>query len=189
MSNVIGLIAEDDSDVDVITAIIKKLSRDQHFKIKKHLGRGSGRIVGKCNQWAVDLKNRGCKHLILVRDLDGVPFQQRQLELKKALGICPISQHTIVLPTQEIEAWLLADSNAIKHSLKLRVLPKEVASPESIRDPKAKLFEVIYRCSEKRIFYANTTHNKKIARELNINKIRRCRSFTNFELFVRSIFV
>jgi hypothetical protein len=139
MSKIIGLIAEDDSDVGVMRAIIQTLSRNQRFKIKKHLGRGSGRIVGKCKQWAIDLKNRGCRHLILVRDLDGIPLQQRQTELRKALGTCPIPRHAIVIPIHEIEAWLLSDNVAIKHALKLALLPKEIANPETIRDPKSKL--------------------------------------------------
>jgi hypothetical protein len=188
MSNIIGLIAEDDSDAKVIHALIKMMSRNQRFKVKKHLGRGSGRIAGKCKQWAMDLKNRGCTYLILVRDLDHVSPQERQIELRKALGTCPILRHVIIVPIQEIEAWLLADSNAIKRAMNLTLLPKEISSPESVRNPKSKLSDVIYRCSENKTRYVNTIHNEKIASELRVSKIRRCTSFLNFESFVQGIF-
>lgn len=65
----IGIIAEDTSDVMVVTEIIQKVCAT-NYRVNHFVGDGCGRIVGKCRAWAEQLRQRGCKYLILVHDLD-----------------------------------------------------------------------------------------------------------------------
>ncbi len=58
MSNHIGVIAEDNSDVEVVRELIKKIVPDKKFSINSFVGHGCGKIQGKCFQWAGALKTK-----------------------------------------------------------------------------------------------------------------------------------
>jgi len=178
----VGIIAEDDSDVDVVRAII-----GLHVKgigIDKAVGKGCGKIQGKCRAWATDLKARGCNRLILLHDLDDKVLAALKTALTQALGNSPIQSHVIVVPVREIEAWLLADHNAIKTGLKLKNNIKMVSNPESINRPKEHLRDLIFKASEKKLRYLNRTHNKKIAAACSLASLRRCQSFIPLDNFI-----
>lgn len=180
----IGIIAEDESDIDVIDVLIQKIAGHRRYGIKQFLGRGSGRIKSKCFAWASHLKLLRCSVLIVVVDSDSNnPALLRQL-LLDAIGVCPIQRHTIVIPVREIEAWLLADHNAIQRALGIKQPIKLVANPEVIFKPKEYLAHLIAAKSRREKIYINTIHNKKIAKQASIKQLRRCASFYPFERFV-----
>jgi hypothetical protein len=172
----VGIIAEDRSDVRVIENILQKLCGSpvvtRHF-----VGEGCGRIVGKCRAWAEQLWQKGCTQLVLVHDLDTKVLATLEGTLREALNPCPVAQHVIVIPTREIEAWLLADEKAIKNVFKFKKQIKKIVNPEEIVDPKRKLKEIVHVLSDKRLIYLNTIHNEKIAAAANIEALRRCASF------------
>lgn len=184
MSNQIGLIAEDDSDVDVIDELIRKLVPHKTYSIKKYLGHGCGKIRGKCFQWATDLGARGCTMLILLHDLDNRATRELEFQLRQALTPCPITKNIIVIPIREIEAWLLSDSIAIKKAMNLRHAVARIPDPQSITDPKKKLGDIVYLRSDKTKRYVNAVHNRKIAAELDLRNVRRCSSFLPLEDFL-----
>src|SRR5437879_3331705 len=119
MSKLVGLIAENDSDIDVIRVLIQKLAPRKTFRTRKFIGHGCGKIISKCHEWARNLELLGCKYLILVQDLDTKTLSELRSELQRALAPCPIARNIIVIPIVEIEAWLLADNVAIQRALKL----------------------------------------------------------------------
>ena len=179
----VGVIAEDESDVAVISRLMEKLTKNS-FVIRRFVGCGCGKIIGKCNAWATNLHIQGCRYLILVHDLDKKDLGALKLSLKKALDRCPISNHTIVIPIQEIEAWLLADSVAIAKVMNIRTPLKRISDPESINNPKEYLARLIYMKSGHTRSYINTVHNEKLARVCSINELKRCGSFRLFQKFV-----
>lgn len=66
----IGIIAEDNSDVEVIKILIKRILNRNDFGFKKMVGNGCGKLRRKAYDYALNLKNKGCDMLILFHDLD-----------------------------------------------------------------------------------------------------------------------
>src|SRR5437588_7930520 len=184
MRNRIGLIAEDRSDIAVINELIKKIAGTKDFVLKGFVGRGCGKIRGKCLQWAQDLKSKGCNSVILLHDLDSRNLLELERQLRESFSPCPIKNNVIIIPVQEIEAWLLSDEKAIQQAMNLRDKVSRVPNPESITDPKSRLGEIIYIRSRKTKRYVNTIHNSRIAASLSIMKVRRCKSFRPLEQFL-----
>lgn len=176
------MIAEDDSDVDVIFEVLSKLT-SRPFAIRSFVGRGCGKIVNKFAAWARDLRARGCTRLIVVHDLDDRRLQTFRPELIAELGASPIGVHVIVIPVREIEAWLLADHAAIGRTAKSQRPLKQIPNPEALHHPKEFLRDVLYRVSDKKITYVNTVHNKTIAKYASLKSLRRCTSFQRLEAF------
>ena len=112
MSKIIGIIAEDLSDVDVITNLLGKYVERNKFAVKKFVGNGCGKLRNKCGIWATTLFEAGCHHVLIFHDLD----RNDEASLRKLLlGKVP-KEHSpdslVVIPTEELEAWLLADGLA-----------------------------------------------------------------------------
>lgn len=185
----IGIIAEDISDVEVLQEIIKKIAGRSQFTIQRFIGNGSGKIKSKCLHWANILKSKKCDFLILIRDLDNNNISALRNELTLALNPSPILDNIIVIPIREIEAWLLADHQAIEKAMNLKKKIGKVANPEALKKPKEHLRDLIYLRSGKSKNYLNTIHNKKIASEINLDLIlARCSSYASLHNFIKSIF-
>src|SRR5712671_6506045 len=123
MSVKIGIIAEDQSDVAVTAELISKLIPRNRFSIRSFVGHGCGKIRAKCREWANQLRSRGCQALILVHDLDLCSLTKLRKALDTAITPCPITPHVIVIPIQEIEAWLLCDPHALRRVFSLKKAP------------------------------------------------------------------
>lgn len=181
----IGIIAEDDSDIEVLSTLIDKIVQS-HVPIMPAKGSGCGRIVRKCRAWAENFKEQGCRYLLLVHDLD-TPGSLHTLmtTLRSALDPSPIACHIIVIPVLEIEAWLLADHQAIQRAMKLKKALKLIRNPEEVLNPKEHLRDLVIINSNKERRYINTIDNKKIAKECQIENLKRCASFVPFVEFIQ----
>ena len=171
----IGVIAEDESDIDVLRAIVSK-STVKSFKIQRYLGHGCGKLRAKCRAWADQLYFGSCSLLIVVHDLDEFRIESLRAGLEKSIKNCSIKRRIVVIPIREIEAWLLADPDAIAKGMKINSV-KRVADPEEVHDAKKKLAEIIYLGSKKTKRFLNTVHNKAIAAHLDVEKLARLSSF------------
>lgn len=90
----------------------------------------------------------------------------------------------IVVPIQEIEAWILADLNAVQQVLTGFRPPKPISSPEHIQNPKEHLEGLT---KDERGFprYEHSRHNEKTAQYLDLAMVRnKCPSYRPFERFV-----
>ncbi len=184
MSTLIGVIAEDNSDIDVVDEFIRKIVPKKKYIIKSFVGHGCGKVRGKCFQWAGVLKTKGCSCLILLHDLDEHDLPSLNTHLCQVLAHCSISKHVVIIPIREIEAWLLSDNKAIKKAMNLvRDVPR-ISNPQEIVDPKRKLGETIYLLSDKTKRYLNSVHNRKIAAAVELVNVRRCSSFLPLESFL-----
>lgn len=184
MSNCIGIIAEDDSDVEVVKELVKKIVPNKRFSTEKFVGHGCGKIQGKCFQWAGVLKTKGCSILIVLHDLDDRVSSKLDASLRLTLKNCAIPKHIVVIPIREIEAWLLSDHIAIQKAFNLNKKVEHISNPQFITDPKKKLGEIIYLKSGKTKRYINAVHNQKIAAEMDLVNLRRCSSFRPLEDFL-----
>ena len=166
---------------------LKKISTSP-LSVKKWVGHGCGKIIGKCKAWTEDLHLKGCKCVVIIHDLDKRDIGELRRSLAAAMQQCASGPHVIVIPIHEIEAWLLADQEAIKRALKLRGSINQIPNPEALIRPKETLRDLIWQKSEKRLEYLNTLHNEMIAKECSLPNLSRCASFLPLANFIQQYF-
>jgi hypothetical protein len=179
----LGVLAEDASDVDVLRAVLPKISPSKRFGIKPFLGRGCAKLHNKCNAWATILAQSGCSVLILIHDSDGKNVTKIIKSVEAALIPCPIDPYIVVVPIEEIEAWLLTDAAAIRATFSLKKNPKCPANPERICSPKEYLRDLVSKASGRTREYINTIHNKRIAERVTLTSLRKCSAFLRLQTF------
>ncbi|MBT1071072.1 DUF4276 family protein [Pelotalea chapellei] len=188
-TSLVGIIAEDDSDVESIRLLIKRISGKENIGAKKFVGKGCGKIKRKCSAWANQLKQKGCGVLIVVHDLDRNQEGILRKQIIDSLVPNPFSKWLVSIPTEELEAWLLSDSNAIKDALKLRKMPDNIHHPETVISPKEHLGSIVEKCSDDTVVYINTKHNSKIVEKIDVSQISiKCPSFVSFHDFISEHF-
>ncbi|MCK4792189.1 MAG: DUF4276 family protein [Desulfobacteraceae bacterium] len=179
---IIGVIAEDNSDIDVLYELTCKLTKENTFSFKSFNGHGSGMIRRKCTAWAKNLFQRGCSHLVVLHDLDEYKENELRLKLRACVHNVNFKGYVILIPVHELEAWLLADAKSLKEVFHMVKLPKLPRNPEAVKRPKEKLRDIIWKATNK--YYVNTIHNKKIAAACRISKVKNCKSFCPYPKFI-----
>ena len=182
MSISIGCIAEDVSDVSVMYELTAKIIPSNSYSFKKFVGGGCGKLRLKCTAWAQNLLDRGCSHLVVLHDLDTNDETKLRNELEGKINDIRFEAKIVLIPVQEIEAWLLSDAEAIRQVFNMKKTPKVPANPESVSNPKEKLRDVVWAGAEKK--YINTIHNEKIASALELSKINTLKSFRPYPIFL-----
>lgn len=180
----IGVIAEDKSDVEVLYEFTCKLISENSFSFRKFVGRGSGKFRSKCKPWAENLLRAGCQYLIVLHDLDHNDEDMLRNDLESLVRDICYKSFVVLIPKQEIEAWLLTDANALKSVFNLSRAPKLPSDPESVDKPKEWLASTIWTTGKKR--YINTLHNRRIASACDLSEMKKCRSFEPFPEFVKA---
>jgi len=180
-----GIIAEEKNDVEVLKALTLRLLRPKHIGFKSFVGHGSGKLRSKCRAWVENLVNGGCSWIAVVHDLDINNERILRAELTSAIDTVRTKGNVVLIPKKEIESWLLYDANAIAKAFKDRRLPRLLGNPETLRDPKKYLRDIIW--SKYRKPYLHTVHNEMIAKHIRITCLARSSSFTPHRPFVRQI--
>ncbi|MDR2631862.1 MAG: DUF4276 family protein [Spirochaetaceae bacterium] len=169
----IGIITEDKTDADCVKILVKRISNDR--VVSKGMGVGGGGNmfnVKKMTRFTQSLFAAGCTHLLVVHDLDRNRTtnelndeKQLRVRLENALIHNPITRKTIIVPIEELEAWLLSD---------------QYPHPQTISNPKNELRKL--NCNYR------TSDNAKIAGKINIDDItQKCPSFIPLQEFLKSI--
>ncbi|MDF5832226.1 DUF4276 family protein [Pseudomonas syringae] len=182
-----GIIAEDKSDVDVIKEFLAKYLKPSEFSVKHFVGQGCGKLKSKCQAWAVNLKKSGCDHIIIFHDLDRNDEAKLRSELNAKLSSPGTPLTLVVIPTEELEAWLLADLDAIKLTFPhpSSVWAKKIPHAETIKSPKEFLQKLVHQSCKK--IYMNTTHNKAIAANARLENLLTCKSYAPFDEYMKAI--
>lgn len=178
----IGIIAEEDNDVEVIIAITAKIVPKNSFTTKKFVGHGCGKLRRKCSAWAESLQASGCDLLVVVHDLDRHLEDDLRTSITKSIKTTRFRGSTILIPVEELEAWLLSDAEALRNQFEMAHTPKIPANPEKIKSPKEYLRDLVWKMTKKR--YLNTIHNKKIAERVSLERLKRCKSFSGYPEFI-----
>jgi Domain of unknown function (DUF4276) len=169
----------------VLDVLARKITKTR-FAIRKAVGHGCGRLHKRALQWARELHRQQCSRLMLVCDLDENSLSDLSARLTKALEGCLIERRVVVIPVREIEAWLLADHEAINQAFKLRPALKQQANPQGIAHLKEHPGSLIDQRTARHIRYTNSIHNVRIAEHARVDRLlSRCTSFKGFEAFVR----
>lgn len=182
MSKILGIIAEDLSDYAVIIALFSKYAAKSKFSTKKFVGNGCGKLKNKCDSWARQLFESGCDHVFVFHDLDLNNEAELRAILEKKIPASKFPNSLIVIPIEELEAWLLSDSAAIQSVFSLSKSPKKVSECERVVSPKEHLASIVWTLGKKR--YLNTIHNEKIAQLVSLESLRRCASYQSFDTYV-----
>lgn len=182
----IGVIAEEDNDVEVISELIAKCIKRNAFSVSRFVGHGCGKLRNKCSVWATTLRDRGCAVIIVVHDLDRNSLTSLRRFLESAVATAKPENSIVLIPIEELEAWLLCDPAAIRDVFHMRRLPKTPNHPESVKDPKEYLEELVNKNS--RTHYLNTVHNERIAAKMHLSCLSRCPSCSDLPQFLRPIF-
>lgn len=184
MSRKIGVIAEDNSDVDVINEILGKYLSQSDYKVKRFVGNGCGKLRNKCRAWAKNLTGSGCSHVLLFHDLDRYNEKELRKELESKVSKAEFPTSIVIIPIEEMEAWLLSDADALKRTFNLATHPKVPNQPETVNSPKEHIAKIVWKTGRKR--YLNTIHNKQIAAHISLDKLRACKSFKTLDKFITS---
>lgn len=188
MTRMIGFIAEDLSDVEVIKLLIARIT-SKKYASAHFVGKGCGPIKKKIPGWAKAFAHKGVKSLLIVHDLDKAVESDLRESLEKIADETPFSSRAVIIPKEELEAWLLCDEDAIYRALKLEKKLKAINKPEEIPSPKEFLRDLVQVHSKGRQKqYINTIHNKLIASQLNAEKLKKCPSFDHLRVFIDSVF-
>jgi len=187
MATKFGIIAEDKSDVDVIKEFLAKYLEPSQFSVKHFVGQGCGKLKSKCQAWAVNLKKSGCEHIFIFHDLDRNNEIKLRKELNEKLSPPETPNTVVIIPTEELEAWLLSDLNAIQitFSIPAREMIKKIPHAETIKSPKEYLQKLVHQSSKK--IYMNTAHNKTIAANTQLDKLLTCKSYLPFDNYMKAI--
>jgi Domain of unknown function (DUF4276) len=161
---VYGMIGEDDSDVETLKVIVRRLANNSNLPIMAKGYSGCAEMLRKGARQLQACCDSGCTKLIVCYDSDGCPVAERVSAVHEHI-VKPFGgskPYVVVVPVQELESWILADIKAVT-----RVFPswrpREVVSPELIRSPKEHL-EKLSRDAKKRPRYSHATHNRVVAR-------------------------
>ncbi len=178
----IGVIAEELNDVEVLYALTCKIVAEDSFCFRRFVGHGCGKIRRKCTAWALNLLQRGCTHLVVLHDLDRNDEAALRHDLDGAIANLEFESSLVLIPVEELEAWLLSDPTAIKNTFKIRRMPKIPKDTEGISSPKEFLADIVKRHSK--TTYLNTIHNKRIAANARLSSVRQCPSFKPYPSFL-----
>jgi hypothetical protein len=151
-------------------------------------GKGELLVQGKrrVEYWS----ERGATAFLVCLDADDPSPEQARLEAERSIMrpdrvIVPLA---IVVPVQAIEAWILADLPAVGRVFGWKSWnPPDIPSPESVDLPKKRLRQ-LSKDHRGRPRYNPVAHNPKVARELDLERVRsKCPSFQGLVDFVKKL--
>ena len=181
-----GILGEDLSDADTLKVLVRNIAADDSLKIKTKGFDGSGNLLKRGAGILKLYESEGMTHFIVCHDADGTdPSENHDKVMDKVIQPSGISDnYCVVIPVQELEAWILADIQAVTNIFK-SWRPRAITNPESIQNPKEHM-EKLSRTAKGRPRYAHATHNDRIAKYLDLAKVeKKCPSFKPFADFVR----
>ena len=185
----ICIFGEDESDTLALKHIIRKLRNDQSIPIKTKNFNSCGDMLSTGHRIMKLYHDEGCTSFVISYDSDGQKPIERQKEaynrIVKASGLNVPS--VILVPVEEIEAWILADNKAVQSVIKTWQ-PVEILHPETVSDPKEHL-ESITRGANRKARYYHASHNPIVAQHLDLSIVhKKCPSFRPLKDFITELF-
>jgi hypothetical protein len=186
-----AILGEDESDVETLNVLVRRLALNTGLSVKRKGYDSCGELLRKGAAQLRSYLALGCTRFVVCYDSDGEDPQARYAEvLDKILKPAAIRPYVsgmplqgiascccVLIPIQEIEAWILADIEAVTNVFTSWKPSPIKQNPETIPSPKEYL-ERLSRQTNKKPIYHHATHNQVVARHLNLELVRsRCPSF------------
>ncbi len=181
----LAVLAEARSDADTMVVIIKRLLGNPRLSIMSKGFSGCGELRRKGTSHIRQFSARGAKRFVICHDADGPdPEPARQQVHKHIVAPAGVDQNAcIIIPVQELEAWIIADEAAIQKVIPSFSLPA-VFQPESQTSPKEWLVRQSRR-GRSRPLYAPEMHNPRVAEHLDLRVVGgKCPSFRPLPAFL-----
>ena len=154
------------------------------------------RLIEECGITSTVLLAKGCDKVLIVWDLypawrehGGKPCLKQDREAIyasiQAQNVAATRVHLVCIH-EELEAWLLADGNAINSWLSTKEreckAARHLSNPDIVKNPKAALQDHFSRNGQRGYGkYVDRNHAVKIAELIDIKRIRKSASFRRFE--------
>lgn len=183
-----GILAEDISDAETLEVIIKRVGGNvAPVRVKKHNAHGGGNLFRKGARYLQNFRNLGATHFIVCHDADGGNEKAKQIRdkiMRMVVKPAACERVCVVIPIQELEAWLIADHHAIMSVIPTLKL-QEVKHPEKQNGPKEWIVNQS-RVNNARPLYLTRVHNPQVAKHVNIQLVaEKCPSFIPFLKYVK----
>ena len=182
-----AVLGEHKSDAATLKVFVRRLVQSE-ASVKTKGYSGCGELLRKGAQQVRVFQQLGAKYFIIVHDADGPdsnPAYQRVLS--KIVQPAKVNSHScILIPVQELEAWIMADETAVSAVIPTFKL-KAHSSQELIANPKECL-ERLSRQGRTRPLYSHAVHNERVAKHICIAKLsEKCPSFRPLQAFIAEI--
>ncbi|MGE0479856.1 MAG: DUF4276 family protein [Phycisphaerae bacterium] len=173
----LAILAEDASDAEVLTHVVRRHLNDPQIPVKK---KGYDGCSALCRKGARDIRawqQRDISRFIICHDADCATPEPVRVKVQRAVMPTGLTGAAcIVIPVHEIEAWMMADELAIN-----TVIPsfefRGHRNPESVPNPKEWLVRES-RASNGKPLYSPATFNPPVARHLRLDVVAaKCASF------------
>jgi hypothetical protein len=182
----IGILAEDRSDAEALKVIVRRLSSKSNLRVVAKGFGGCGELCRKAGAFLNDFAAQGIEKVIICHDADGpdaAPVEAKVRAILREKGISLDASKKIIIPVQELEAWIMADETAIATVIPTFKL-NAVSQPEMRASPKEWLVRESMR-GRSRPLYIPTAHNHRVAAHLDFQKVStKCPSFAPLRKFV-----
>ncbi len=180
-----GILGEDRSDVATLKVLVRRLARNESLSVKAKGYSGCAEMLRKGARQLKLFRSLHCTRFIVCHDADGPdPRPKRDLVRERIIRPSGIDAgYCIVVPVQELEAWILADIESASNIFPSWT-PPAIDNPEQVLSPKEHL-EKLSRDSRQRPRYSHATHNERMAAHLDLVKVsKKCPAFRQLEAFV-----
>ena len=182
-----GVIGEDPSDVETLRVLIRRLANNEKLPVLTKGYSGCGEMLRKGASQLKLFSDKGVARFVVCYDADRSDPKARECEARRKIWDRAVADGIhgkccIVVPVQELEAWILADLSSVSRVI-TSWAPKDVTSPELINDPKEHLEHLSKQHQKPK--YIHAVHNQRIACHLDLKKVaEKCSSFVPLMKFV-----
>lgn len=176
----IAVLAEHESDARSICAIVRRLRTGASVRLKPKGYGGCGPLLNKGARDIRNLARSGYQQFLICHDADAISPADVVNRIRHRV-VDPSGQGCVcvVVPVEEIEAWMIADEAAIESAIPTCRLPAQ-ANPEAIHRPKEWLSRKS-RDARSRPLYVPMIHNPKVAEHIRFEVVEsKCPSFRAF---------
>lgn len=181
-----AVLGEDHSDAETLRVLIRRLAGNERLTVRTKGYDGCGQLLRKGARDLDEFLNQGYDRFVVAYDADRDEPALRLATARAQVvdrSRAASSACCIVVPVEEIEAWLLADVTAVSKRWP-GWRPEPIASPERVRSPKEHL-EKLSRGSQKRPRYSHAVDNPILAGLIDLGVVaQKCPSFRVLVEFV-----
>lgn len=183
----LAIFGEAKSDTEMLKVLVRRLAGDSKLPVKPKSYTSCSHLVRKIKGDLIAFERLGYSRFIICYDADGPNPNPRYDQMKKIVKDSGVSSCCILIPVEEIEAWILADVKAVtKLFPSWFPPPKIISSPESVTDPKETLIR-LSRISGKKPLYDYVNDNHRIAHHLDLERVfKLCPSFVPLREFMQA---